>query len=138
MRRLMVHLSLTTVLLAGCVSTEQTTPAPVTRQATRIIPQVPSPTPSLASGDQTLDLHVQITDGLNPIEGTIWLYWPDTGGDLAIGPTSDIVLPVPADGAAISVTVTAPGYPTWSRMLTPTESLDLVVRLGQKAPASDL
>jgi hypothetical protein len=138
MKRLMIHLLLTALLLAGCVSTEHTTPAPVTQQATRTTSHVPSPAPSPASSDQTLDLHVQITDGLNPVEGTIWLYWPDTGGDLAIGPTSDIVLPVPADGAAISVTVTAPGYPTWSRMLTPTGSLDLVVRLGQKPPASDL
>jgi hypothetical protein len=118
--------------LAGC-----TAMTAIDRPAPTDTPPA-SPTPSPASGDQTLDLHVQITDGQNPVEGTIWLYWPDTGGDLAIGPTSDIVLPIPADGAAISVTVTAPGYPTWSKMLTPTESLDLVVRLGQKPPASDL
>jgi hypothetical protein len=57
---------------------------------------------------------VQITDSQQPVKATIRLYWPDTGGDFAIGPTSDAVLPIPADTKPVSVTVTAPGFLTWS------------------------
>ena len=86
----------------------------------------PAPTP--ATG-QTLDLHIQVTDGQHPLPATITLHWPDTGGDFAIGPTADIVLPIPADGAQIQLNVTAPGYLTWTETLTPTRSLNLIVRL---------
>ena len=122
MRHLVLRSLLSALLLAACVPTEQLTPTPVTRRATRTTPHVPQP---------TLDLHLQITNGVHPVEGTIWLYWPDTGGDFGIGPTSDIVLPIPADGTAVSVTVTAPGYLAWSQVLTPTRSASslLVVRL---------
>jgi hypothetical protein len=83
--------------------------------------------------DPTLDLHLQITDGQEPVEATIRLYWPDTGDERVIDPTSDVVLPIPVDGATgISVTVTAPRFLTWSEILTLTESLELIVRLTEE------
>lgn len=51
------------------------------------------------------------------------------GGDLGIGPTSNIVLPLPADGAPVEVTVKANGYLDWAQPMTPTRSLELVVRM---------
>ena len=62
----------------------------------------------------------------------IRLYWPDTGGEFTIGPTADVVLPIPADSKIVSVTVTAPGFQDWSQELAPTRSSNLVVRLIRK------
>ena len=129
MRHSAIRAWLIVLILAACAPTGQPTSAPVTLQATHITPLSARVTPSPENNDQTVDLHFHITDGQDPVEGTIWLYWPDTGGDLAIGPTSDIVLPIPADGSAVSVTVTAPGYLVWSQMFTATKSFNLVVPL---------
>jgi hypothetical protein len=129
MRLSAIRAWLIVLILAACAPTAQLTSAPATLQATQITPLAPRVTRTPENNDQTVDLHVHITDGQDPVEGTVWLYWPDTGGDLAIGPTSDIVLPIPADGSAISVTVTAPGYLVWSQMFTPTKSFNLVVPL---------
>ena len=93
--RNLVFCLLVVILLTACAATERTTSG-----ATATIAYT-------EEESQTVDLRLRITDGQQPVQGTIWLYWPDTGGDLAIGPTSDIVLPIPADGAVISVTVTA-------------------------------
>ena len=64
-----------------------------------------TPTPTVA----TIDLHLTISDGQSPLEAEIYLSWPDTGGDFGIGPTSDIVLPLPADGEPVEVTVEREG-----------------------------
>ena len=84
-----------------------------------------TPTPTVA----TIDLHLTISDGQKPLEAEIFLFWPDTCGDFGIGPTSDIVLPLPADGEPVEVTVSADGYMDWTQVMTPTRSLNLVVRL---------
>ena len=118
--RNLVFCLLVVILLTACAATERTTSG-----ATATIAYT-------EEESQTVDLRLRITDGQQPVQGTIWLYWPDTGGDLAIGPTSDIVLPIPADGAVISVTVTAQGFLAWSEVLTLTNALDLEVRLAKR------
>ena len=91
----------------------------------------PAPTqpPSITRAPETINLRIGITDGQQPIKGTIRLYWPDTGGELTVGPTSEFVFPIPADSSAISVTVTALGFLPWSQLMTPTRSSSLTVRL---------
>ncbi len=93
-------------------------------------------------GDQapTVDLHIRVTDGQGPVAGMVRLEWADTGGTFEVGPTSDVVLPVPADGdrstgltaGPFTLTVSAPGYAAWSQVMTPTKGIDLVVRLVEE------
>ncbi len=88
----------------------------------------------------TVDLHLRVTDGQGPVAGMVRLEWPDTGGTFEVGPTSDVVLPVPADGdrstgltaGPFTLTVSAPGYAAWSQVMTPTKGIDLVVRLVEE------
>ena len=89
----------------------------------------PLPTVTKVRPTGTINLQVRITDGQQPVKGTIRLYWPDTGGELTVGPTSEFVFPIPADSSAISVTVTAPGFLPWSQMMTPAGPSSLTVRL---------
>ncbi len=85
----------------------------------------------------TVDLHLQVTDGQGSVAAVVRLEWADTGGTFEVGPTSDVVLPVPADGdrstgltaGPFTLTVSAPGYAVWSQVMTPTKGIDLVVRL---------
>jgi hypothetical protein len=89
-------------------------------------------TPVPHSACQTHDLRLHITDGQDPVDATVRLYWPDTGATVVEGPVSEYAQPISTAGAAISVTVTAPGFLAWSRLLTPTGSLDVAVRLEKE------
>ena len=119
------------MLLACVVAAPRNTPTP-TRLPLAIAPTpINTPTPTVQA--KTFNLRVQVTDGAQPVKATIRLYWPDSGGSFTLGPTADIVLPIPADSATISVTVTAPGFQDWSQELVATRSpQSLVVRLIRK------
>jgi hypothetical protein len=118
------------MFLACAVTAPRNTLTP-TRLPLAITP-TPINTPPPTDQAKTCNLRVQVTDGQQPTKATIRLYWPDTGGEFTIGPTSDIVLPIPADTKTLSITVTAPGFQDWSQELTPTKSSNLVVRLIRK------
>jgi len=85
--------------------------------------------PASLTAPATIDLHLRVTDGQGPVAAMVRLEWADTGGEFEVGPVADVVLPIPADGAAVTVTVSAPGYLAWSEVMSPTVSFDLVVRL---------
>ncbi len=94
-----------------------------TAQAAAAETPIPVMTPA------TIDLHLQISDGQQPLEASIRLYWADTGGEFEIGPTSDIELPLPADGVPFEMTVSADGYLDSVQVLTPTKSFGLIIRM---------
>ncbi|MCP4537740.1 MAG: hypothetical protein GY832_11385 [Chloroflexi bacterium] len=128
------------ILLLTTCTEAQTVPTPTdmpTHTPTPTDVPIPTHTPT-SNTQQTINLHIRITDGQNPIDGGITIRWLDSDGSFTIGPTSDIVLPIPADGATFSVTVTAPGYQPWTETLKATKSLDLIIRLIEQTPSPDL
>jgi hypothetical protein len=73
-----------------------------------------------------IGLHLQITDGQQPVVAVTHIHWADR--DFSTRPTSKALIFMPAN-EPLTLTVTAPGYRPWTQSLTPTKSLNLVVRL---------
>jgi hypothetical protein len=71
-------------------------------------------------------LYLQITDGQQPVTAVTQVHWADR--DFSTNPTSKALIFLPAN-EPLTLTVTAPGYRPWTQALTPTRSLNLVVRL---------
>jgi hypothetical protein len=88
-----------------------------------------TPSPAMTMTPETIYLHLQISDGRQPLEAMIYLYWPDTGGEFEVGPTSNIELPILAEGLPFEMTVSADGYLDKVQVLTPTKSFNLIIRM---------
>jgi hypothetical protein len=84
-------------------------------------------TPTFVPG--YVGLRLEISDGMFPLNAIVWLDWPDVAR-LAIGPTSEVTLQVPAN-QPLKLTVQAPGYLDWTQALTLTKSLDLTIVMNQ-------
>ena len=107
------------IALTGCVPKATPNSAPT---ATMTLPTatptfrgpppiIITPEPGTRDPDPVFNLHITVTDeDYQPVKATIRLDWPDTGGNLTIGPTADQVLPIPVDGAPFLLTVEAAGY----------------------------
>jgi len=85
-------------------------------------------TPTIEPTPEFINLHVQITDGRQPLEGLIYLYWPENYQQYETPLTTEAILPL-LPGEPVELIVYAEGYRDWTQPITPTRSLKLVVRM---------
>ena len=83
---------------------------------------------TLTPTPETINLHLQISDGQQPLEGLVHLYWPGREEEFESELTTEITLPL-LSGEPVVLTVSVTGYQDTVQTITPTNSLDLVVSM---------
>ena len=63
------------------------------------------------------------------VPAEVILTWGDTGGRFQIGPLTDYVIPLPADGTATDIEVGAEGYLTYTTVITASQPLTITIEL---------
>lgn len=106
-----LYLAVVAVALLGCnrpLVVPDPTPSPEATPEEGVIVITPEIEPN---PDATYYLRVTVTDeNGQALPSTLTVQWPDTGGALEMGPTSEQILPIPADGSLFIVKARAPGY----------------------------